>query len=292
MAKFFVDAFADIFGKELEKNNLILAPSKIKKGNKIINFQGYDENIKPDENLIKEIKAGKYKIVPLTQKEWTNFFEPYAKQGEDIIFFSISHELMADGGADLKAAFTELDERYPDVRIELINTLTISRGTSDIAKLTAALYKKTKDFSKAVSFASALAGQFVTAFVVDDVEYLGKNPIVDQVKDAFNGSLINMKPIVSINTEGKVDLFERVKGFKSAVAKLYTVVTQNGENIADFTFTVASLNADAEAKKLYEHFLEKVEPEEISMCNISLNNAIIVGGKCVALTFHAKTTEN
>lgn len=289
MAKFFVDAFADIFGKELEENDLILAPSKIKKGNKIIEFSGYNDEIKPDETLMQDIRARKYKIVPLTQKEWVDFFEPFVKQGEDIIFFSISLALMVDGGADLKAAFTMLDEKYPDVRVELVNTLTISRGTSDIAKLATKLYKRDKDFSAALSFANNLSGQFVTAFVVDDVNYLSNNPLVDQVSDAFSGSLINMKPIVSINTDGEIELFESVKGFKSAVAKLYTVVTQNGENIADFTFTIASLNAETEAEKLYNRFLEKVEPTEISMCHISLNNAIVVGAKCVALTFHARS---
>ena len=39
MAKFFVDAFADMFGAELEKNNLILAPSKLKIGKNIIDFK-------------------------------------------------------------------------------------------------------------------------------------------------------------------------------------------------------------------------------------------------------------
>ena len=46
MVKFYVDAYADMFGDELEKCGISLAPSKIKKCRSIIDFKGYnDENI-------------------------------------------------------------------------------------------------------------------------------------------------------------------------------------------------------------------------------------------------------
>lgn len=288
MAKFFVDAFADMFGDELEKNDLILAPSKIKKGKTIINFTGYDSKIIPDKSLISDIKAGKYQIIPLTQQEWIEYFTPYLDDGEDIVFFSISLELLTEGGADLKAAFAELDSRYPNQKVILVNTLTVSRGTSDIAKLTTTLFKRNNDFMEAVKFANNLSGQYLTAFVVDDVEYLAKNPLVDQVEEVFSGSLVNMKPIISINTQGKIDLLEKVKGFKTAVSKLYSIVTHNGENIADYTFSIVSLNADDEAQKLYNRFLEYVSETEISLSKLSINNAIVVGAKCVGLTFHSR----
>ncbi|MBQ8762328.1 MAG: DegV family protein [Clostridia bacterium] len=288
MAKFFVDAFADMFGSELETFGLTLAPSKISKCRKIINFEGYNEEVKNNKQLYEDILNGKYKIIHLTQEEWIEFFKPFAQQGEDIAFFTVSTQLLPDGGADIKAAFTQLSEEFPEQNIVLIDTLTVSRGISDIAKLATTLYKKEGDFMKAIEFARAHTGEFVTAFVVDNVEFLAKNPIVDDIEESFSGALINMKPIISINTEGKFNLLDKAKGFKNTVAKLFDIVNNNGENIADYTFSIVSLNADDEADKLYNRFLQYVDESEITKTYISLNNAIVIGSKCVGLTFHSK----
>ena len=288
MAKFFVDAFADTFGEELDFYGLTLAPSKIKKGTKVFNFDGYNNQIKLNEQLYTDISKGKYSIVPLTLEEWTSFFRPFLEQGEDIAFFTISTQLLSDGGADLKAAFSQLSSEFPDRKVFLIDTLTVSRGTCDIAKLATTLYKTEQDFTKAVEFAASHTGEFVTAFVVDDIEYLANSPIVDDIEEQFMGAMINMKPIISIDTQGKFSLLDKAKGFKSAVAKLFDIVNANGENIADYTFSIVSLNADEEADKLYNKFLNYVDESEIYKTSLSINNAIIVGSKCVALTFHSK----
>lgn len=286
MAKFFVDAFADMFGVELENNNLILAPSKLKIGKKIIDFKGWKKP--PTESELESIKKGKYSIVHITEQEWYDFFSEYLKQGEDVVFFSISLKLFSDGGADLVAAFTELSEDFPDRVVELIDTKTVSRGTSNIAILSQALFKSKKDLKKAIQFALNLSGHFVTVFVVDDVNFLQTNPILKKSGSCLTGGLIGMKPIISIDKEGNFKLLDKARGFKSGVNKLYSIVQANGENVADFTFSIVFANAELEALNLKNKFLESVNENEISIEPTSLNIQSIVGPKFVAITFHSK----
>ncbi len=285
MAKFFVDAFADMFGDELKTKGLELAPSKIKYGRKTINFEGWQ---KESEDITENIKARKYSFEPLTQQEWRNFLLPFLQAGEDIAFFTISKKLFKDGGSDLQAAFSQLSEEFPERKVLLVDTLTVSRGTSELAVLAKTIYNTDKDLEKAIQFVTNLAGQFITAFVVDDAKYLNHSPILEQVGSELMGGLINVKPIISINKSGNFKLLDKSRGFKSGVRKLFSTVKVNGENIADFTFSIVHYNAEAEAESLKEKFLQCMDESDIKVVKASLNNAIIVGPKFVGITFHAK----
>ena len=99
MAKIFIDAYADCDLKEAAEAGLELAPSKIKIGKKVYNIA--DKIGFSQEQILTKIKKGECSVIPLTIKEWADFFRPYLDNGDDIIMFSISQNLMADGGEDL-----------------------------------------------------------------------------------------------------------------------------------------------------------------------------------------------
>lgn len=286
MVKFFVDAFADMFGADLEKNNLFLAPSKLQYDKKIVKFDGYSK--KPSKSVFDDIQNNKYSIIHITEQEWYDYFAKILKNGDDVVFFTISLKLFSDGGADLIAAFTELAEDFPKRKAILVDTKTVSRGTSNIAVLTQTFYNAKKDLESAIKFATTLSGQFVTAFVVDDVSFLSSNPILKKSGSSLTGSLLGMKPIISIDKEGNFKLLDKSRGFKAGVNKLYSIAQSNGENIADFTFSIVFADAEEEAKALKNKFLEQVNENEISSCPTSLNNMTIVGPKFVGITFHSK----
>ena len=287
MFKFYVDAYADMFGEELKKCNLFLAPSKIKKGNSIIDFKGYKKE-QDIQDAIQNIKDNKYSIIPLTSDEWVEFFKNDLENGDDIVFFSVSFQMLQDKGKALKNAFSTLNKQYPKQKAILLDTCTVSRGTSELASLTYRIYQKNNDIDEALDYAESLIGKFVSVIAIDSVEGLKNSTLLAPVIEGFAGSSLNLKPILSIDTEGKFKVLDKTKGFKSAVNKLYSNVKTNGQNIADYTFSIVSFDADAEAKDLYNKFREVVNENEIRLVPLSLNNAIKLGGKCVGITFHSK----
>ncbi len=287
MIKFYVDAYADMFGEELEKNGLFLAPSKIKKCRSIIDFKGYTKQDNLQE-IIKNVQDKKYSIIPLTSEEWFDFFKQDLEQNNDVVFFSVSFEMLTDKGQALKSAFAKLNKVYPKSKAILLDTCTVSRGTSEIAALTQIVLQKGNDLDEALDFAETLIGKFVSVVAIESVENLKNDNLLDPVIKSFVGSSLNLKPILSIDTEGKFKVLDKAKGFKSAVSKLYSNAKENGQNIADYTFSIVSFNADEEAQALYDRFRQIVHDSEIRLVPLSLNNAIKLGGKCVGLTFHSK----
>lgn len=286
MAKIFIDAYADCSSQEASESGMVLAPSKIKIGKKIYNSN--DKISFSQEQILTKIKKGECSVIPLTIKEWTDFFRPYLDNGDDIVMFSISQNLMADGGEDLRSAFGILQDDYPDRECILIDTLTVSRGTGEIAMLSSIYHKNEPDIKKVLEFANNLIGRYVTVLAIDDVDSLKKTNIFKKVSKNFVGTTVNLKPIISINPDETIRIVEKVRGFKTATNKLYTIVAQNGENIADYTFSIVNFGAQEEADKLYAKFASQVEANDIRNLVSSVHNAINIGGKVVAITFHAK----
>ncbi len=287
MFKFFVDAYADMFGEELEANGLNLAPSKIKFGKQVLDFKGYTSP-EHEAECIKNVKAKRYEIVALTEQEWFDFFSAELKEGNEVIFFSVGFKMLEDKGENIKKVFAKLNKEFPSKKAILVDTRTVSRGTSEIASLSKLVYNKSQNIDEALDFADTIIGKFVSVFAIDDAENIFGSPLFKKPATAFSGASLGLKPIVSIDTEGMFKLLDRAKGFRSAVSKLYSNLKENGQNVADYTFSIVSFNADSEAQVLYERFLKIVTEREVRLVKMSLNNATIVGGKCIALTFHSR----
>ncbi len=286
MLKFYVDAYADMFGEELEKCGLSLAPSKIKKCRSFIDFKGFKKETQ--EEIAQNIRENKYTIIPLTYQEWYEFFENEIKSGNGVIFFSVSLKLLADNGNSLKKAFADLNKNYPNGTAILIDTQTVSRGTSEIAALTNIIYKKENNLDEALDFAESIIGRFVSVIALESTNGLKKSERFGYLMDKFTGASLNLKPIISIDTDGNFKILDKAKTFKTAVSRLYSNVQENGQNIADYTFSIVYFDAQKEAEALYKKFREVVNENEIRLVPMSLNNAILLGEKCVALTFHSK----
>lgn len=287
MFNFYVDAAGDMAGEELSKNGLKLAPSKLVCDGQDIDL-GQFESPETTEKVIAAAQSGKIELRPLSSEEWFDFFETDISRGIDVIFFSISYNLRADNGRALKAAFADLNKVYPNSKAILVDTRTFSRGTSEIAALAKLVYDKNHDIDEALDFAETVIGKFVSLIALDSMENLRQSPLFGPLASQFSGSTLNLKPIVSIDTEGKIRLFDKAKGYRAAISKLYSNVKLNGLNVADYTLGIVSFGTDNDAQQLYDRFRKIVTENEIHLVKMSPITAILCGGKCISLTFHSK----
>ncbi|WP_317624104.1 DegV family protein [Salipaludibacillus neizhouensis] len=98
-------------------------------------------------------------------------------------------------------------------------------------------------------------------FMVDTLEYLEKNGRIGKAS-AILGSLLKIKPILSLNPEGEVYPFEKVRGKKKAVQRIIQELTDKYGD-ADLHIGISHAEAKDEAievmKQLHEHFSIKKE---------------------------------
>ncbi|AVX21544.1 MULTISPECIES: DegV family protein [Carboxydocella] len=105
-------------------------------------------------------------------------------------------------------------------------------------------------------------------FILDTLEYLHRGGRIGAVS-AFLGQMLNLKPIISVDKEGKYFSFTKVRGKKLGLKELLKI----GEQLAKETpcrLAVLHGAAEAEARELYkklkelptvvESFLEQISP--------------------------------
>ena len=217
MVKFFVDAYADMFDPELRQNGLFLAPSKVKLGTKTLNFDGYGNNY---DEVVQNVKNGAYTLEFLAEKDWKRFFEKELSDGCDIVYFAPAFRLWHDSAEGIKNVFDSLQTEHPEQKIVLLDTKTISRGISEIAANTHKVYIQTNDLDLSLEFANKIIKTYVSLLAVESAEKLKQSPIMGTAMKNFAGATLNLKPIISADTNCKFKVLDKDKTFKNAIIEI------------------------------------------------------------------------
>lgn len=113
-----------------------------------------------------------------------------------------------------------VEEEYPDVKIEVVDTKTVTYCLGVIVVLVARAAKEGKPFSELLSMAMKIRQEQKLLALVDTLEYLHKGGRIGKAA-AFVGTLLNIKPIITVNDDGEVEAVDKARGNKKAVQKVF-----------------------------------------------------------------------
>ncbi len=167
-----------------------------------------------------KMRAGAHPVTSqINVDQFTTRWTPIMEEGADIVYLAFSSGL---SGTCNGAVFAKqiLEERYPERHIYVVDSLAASVGEGLLAIEAA---KKRASGLSAKELANYLEENKLKMhhwFTVDDLVYLRRGGRVSAAA-AFVGSLLNIKPMLHVNVEGKLIPLERVKGRKKSVAYLF-----------------------------------------------------------------------
>jgi DegV family protein with EDD domain len=121
-------------------------------------------------------------------------------------------------------------------------------GMLVVAAVEAARAGKSKE--ELVELVEKMRKEMKLYFLVDTLEYLQKGGRIGKAA-ALLGSLLNIKPILSMNVEGEVYSVDKVRGHKKAVAKIIEMLNRDfgGKSLH---IGIAHSNAIASAQEMNE----------------------------------------
>lgn len=156
-------------------------------------------------------------------------FEAYAKQGKDILHISFSSELSCAYNNIVNCA-NEIMESYPEIKIVVIDTLSASLGEGIMIRKAVEMKKEGKSLEETADWIREYCPYINVQFTVDDLDYLYRGGRLSR-SSAFLGTVINIKPILYVNKEGKLVALSKVRGRKKS---LVTLVDNMEERLGEF----------------------------------------------------------
>ena len=199
--------------------------------------------------------ASTSQINPATYAE---YFTPVLQEGKDILYFSFSSGMSATYQSAQIAA-QELQEAFPERKIRCVDTLGATLSEMVLIREAAAMQEKGADLETVAAWVEENRLKVCVWFVVDTFDHLHHGGRVSTATAAV-GTMLNIKPMLHIDTQGKLENTDKPRGRKRAMATLISKMEQGW--CPEHSKTVTVIHADCpdmaeELKNLVaQHFPE------------------------------------
>ncbi|MBO5924810.1 MAG: DegV family protein [Clostridia bacterium] len=176
----------------------------------------------------------------LNSENYKEIFEPYFAQGEEILYISFSTQMSGTFNY-MQTAIDELSAKYPDARFVRFDTKSICLGAGLQVYLAVKYFNEGHTIDETVKFLEELSPKACTAFIVNDLYHLARGGRLSTVAATF-GSLLDLKPFIKVDDEGKLSVVKKCRGRKLAINELLKYIT---DNIAEPNkYPIVVVNAD------------------------------------------------
>lgn len=139
----------------------------------------------------------------------------------DVIHYPISFELSSTG-----PTVQTIAEEYADkINVHVINTKTSAYVQGYIALEAKRMVDEGKTIEEIIEYSEYLINNNRIYFLVDDLNYLVKNGRLSNAA-GFIGSLLKIKPILSITSSGKIESIEKVRTYQKALKRVEDLIVE------------------------------------------------------------------
>ena len=235
--------------------------------NLILNING--KTIKDDfgqtlsyEEFYSEMRNG---AMPTTSQANVNAFEKeflnHVKNGDSIIYIGMSSNLSGTYNS-ANIAKNNILEEYPNADISLVDSLSVSVGLGiQVAK---ACEMKKKGFSKdeIVEWLEENKYKVGHSIIVDDLNHLKRGGRISGAT-AIVGGILNIKPTLTIDNEGRLINVDKVKGKKKAIKHIANEIIEKAVNTENEILYICHGDCLEEAETLKELVLEETKFKDV-----------------------------
>lgn len=207
-------------------------------------------------------KLAEAKELPTTsQPSPVDFLDIYKKLAEEPGTEIISIHLSSAFSGTYQSAVLAKSLLEEKVKITIVDSKSASYGIGVLAVAAAQAVKQGKSAAECLALIDRLRKQTKLYFLVDTLEYLQKGGRIGKAS-AVLGSLLNIKPILTIDEEGMVAPVDKVRGQKKAIARIVEMLREEVPS-NEVKLVVAHANAPETADELAALLKKQFEKEQV-----------------------------
>ena len=247
------DSTADLSEDYLQKYDIEVLGMTVTIGDQT--FPTIGENSLSNEHLLREIKAGKtVQTSQINSGQFSELFKKFISQNpeEEIVYLAFSSGLSGTYQSAVIAREMVLEE-YPQAKITVVDTLAAASGEGFLVQEMVELRESGKSLTEALLIFEELILRLKSLFMVDDLNHLARGGRIPKAV-AMVGTMANIKPLLTVDSEGKLTQLTKVRGKKKAIKSLVDMTLE--EMDPDYSSVIVAYSgSEATAQEVKELFL-------------------------------------
>lgn len=231
-----------------------------------------------------KLREGKMSVTSqVNPDEAKEALEPILREGKDILHLGFSSGLSGTYNS-MRIAGEELAEEYPDAKIIIIDTLCACMGEGLL------LYKvlQMKDAGKGIDEIAQWVEEnklhVCHNVTVDDLNHLHRGGRVSKAT-AVLGTMVQIKPIIHVDNEGKLQVIAKERGRKKSLNKIVDMAVEQSKGWENDMVMITHGDCIEDAEYVAGLVREKMGVSQILINNIGTVIGSHTGPGVVAVFF-------
>lgn len=276
------DSTADIPKKVVEDLGITVVPLKVHFGEETY-LDGVSINSKEFYDKLK----GAEKLPTTSQPsplDFVNVYKELAEGNEEVHIISI-HLSSALSGTYQSAAIAQ-NMLEDSIKVTVIDSKKASYAIGSIVVAVAELAKSGADVKQCLDRAYYLVENTFVYFLVDTLHYLQKGGRIGKAS-AVLGTLLNIKPILSLDPMGEVFAKEKVRGNKKAFARIMELLHDHAKEYGKVRIGLSHSDSISEAEEAIETIKKEFKVDSVMLTDIGSVIGTHVGQGTIAFVLSA-----
>lgn len=215
--------------------------------------------------------------------ENAEFLEPSLREGLDVIFISFSSGLTSNCHT-MQLAAEELQEKYPERRILIMDSLCASLGQGLFVYLAAKKQQEGASLTELYDYLTELRLHVCHWFTLNDLMYLKRGGRISATA-AIAGTMLQIKPVMHMDNDGRLAPVTKAKGRKAALTALAAKALETGIDLPSQTLFICHGDCREDAEFIAAKIREKSAVQDIIINYVGTGIGAHTGPGVVSLFF-------
>ena len=253
------DSCCDFTLQQYQSNNVLCVPLTV-----VYNGEAHDNFT--DEASVKAfydvLRTGVTASTSAVNPEgWAKVMEPVLQEGKDLLVFGFTSALSGTFQS-LVIAAEELREKYPQRKINIVDSLCAALGQGLLVWYACKKRDEGLSLEELTAWVEENKHHVCHWVTVDDLSHLKRGGRISGAT-ALVGTMLNIKPIIHIDVDGRLVNVGKCRGRKAATEFIAAKVGELGEGFDNSTVFVAHGDCPADAAVLEGILKEKYGVKEV-----------------------------
>ena len=231
--------------------------------------------------------GGVAKTSQINPGEFIDFWRPLAEAGKDVLHVSLAAAISGSCN-NARSAASQLMEEYPGWKCRVVDSANASAGFGLIVMRAAANRDKGMDLEANAVELESIHHEVNSIFTTNDLTYLYRGGRVSKTAAAF-GTALKIVPILHLNYEGGLEVWQKVRGDKACFKKMVQDVKELAVDAKNQTLVVSEADAPEKAREFAEAIQRECGFNDIFYTHIGPIIGAHTGPGLVAMFFVGKT---